>query len=141
MNVEVNYVAVLVAAIAAMALGFVWYSPMVLGKPWMKAKGYTPEQLKEEQKKMGPLYGLSFVLALITAYILTHIIAFSLNFYHYPELQTGLTSAFWVWLGFVMPVQTADEIFGSKNWKLLAINTAYQLVSLLVMGVVLTAVF
>lgn len=52
-------------------------------------------------------------------------------------LQTGLTSAFWMWLGFVMTVQLTGTIFGDKNFKLFAIDTGYQLVALLGMGVVL----
>lgn len=43
-----------------------------------------------------------------------------------------------MWLGFVMPVQVTTTIFSDKkNWKLFAIDTGYQLVSLLGMGLVL----
>lgn len=92
---------------------------------------------KEGEKKMGPLYGLSFLVTLVMAYVLFHIMALSKNFYGYSMIQTGLTSAFWVWLGFVMPVQTTATIFGDKKWPLLAIDTGYQLVSLIVMGAVI----
>ena len=137
MNVDVNYLAVLLAAVASMMVGFLYYSPSALGKPWMKEMGLTSESLKKAQKEMGKLYGFSFVLALISAYVLTHVMAFSLNFYQYPPVTTGLTSGFYMWLGFAMPVQATDQIFGKKNWKLLAINTGYQLVSLLSMGLVI----
>ena len=137
MGIQVNLLAVLVAGVVSMALGFLWYSPMVLGKPWMKEKGYTPEALKKEQKQMGKYYGISFLVSLITAYVLSHVISLSGAFYHYSMLQTGITSAFWVWLGFMMPVQLTATIFGGKNWKLLGIDTGYQLVSIIAMGVVL----
>lgn len=137
MDITVNYLAVLAAAVASMALGFLWYSPYVLGKPWMKLKGYSEASLKEEQKKMGPLYGLSFVVALITAYVLTHVMAMAMNFYHYDPVMTGLTAGFWVWLGFMMPVQTTATIFGDKKWSLLGIDTGFQLASILLMGIVI----
>lgn len=137
MNVEVNYFAVLLAAVAAMVVGFLWYSPSLFGKPWMKLKGYTAEALKKEQKDMGKYYGMSFVVALITGYVLSHVMTLSQNFFHYDKLSTGLITAFWMWLGFMMPVQLTDEIFGDKKWKLFGINTGYQLVSLLAMGLVL----
>jgi hypothetical protein len=137
MNIEVNYLVVLVAAIVSMAVGFLWYSPAILGKPWMKLKGYTPDSLKAAQKEMGKLYGLSFVVALVTAYVLSHIMALSEAFYGYPKLQTGLTSAFWVWLGFMMPVQITATIFGDKKWQLFGIDTGFQLVSILAMGIVI----
>lgn len=137
MNIEVNYVAILLAGVATMALGFLWYHPVMFGKPWMKLMGHTPESLKKDQKAMGKLYALSFVASLVTAYVLFHVMALSENFFHYPLLQTGLTSAFWMWLGFVLPVQFTDTIFSHKKWHLLAINTGYQLASLIVMGVIL----
>lgn len=137
MNIEVNYLALLVGGIASMALGFLWYHPVLFGKPWMKLMGYTASSLKAEQKQMGKYYGVSFVLTLIAGYVLAHVMAMSMNFFNYPALTTGIMSAFWMWLGFIMPVQASDQIFGAKKWKLFGINTGYQLASLLVIGVVL----
>lgn len=137
MNIDVNYLAVLLAAVASMIVGFLWYSQMLFGKPWMKLMGYNETDLKAQQKKMGMYYGLSFVLSLIMAYVLFHVMTMAMNFYRYTPIQTGLTSAFWIWFGFIMPVQATGEIFGGKKWNLFAINTGYQLVALLVMGIVL----
>lgn len=137
MNIEVNYLAVLLAAVASMALGFFWYSPAFLGKPWMKLKGYTKASLKQAQQEMGKLYALSFVAALFTAYILSHIITLSQSFYGNPVVATGITTAFFAWIGFVMPVQFTATIFGDKKWKLLAIDTGYQLAALMTMSLVL----
>ncbi len=135
MNVEVTLIAVLVAGFVSMAVGFLWYSPMLFGKPWMKLMGITKESMKEAQKEMGKMYALSFVATLVTAYVLFHVMTFSENFYDYTSLQTGLTTAFWVWLGFVAPVQMTDVLFGGKKWNLFFINAGYQLASLLAMGV------
>lgn len=137
MGVEVNYLAVFLAAVVSIILGFLWYSPFVLGKPWMKEKGFTEESLKKAQKEMGKLYGVSFVISLITAYVLFHIMTMSTAFFHYSALQTGLMSGFFVWLGFMMPVQLTAAIFGNKNWRLFGIDTGYQLVSILGMGIVI----
>lgn len=137
MNIEVNYLAVLLAGVASMAIGFLWYSPMVLGKQWMKERGLSAEKLKADQKEMGKWYAVSFVVSLITAYVLAHVMALSEAYYGNPMLMTGLLTAFWSWLGFVMPVQLTAQIFGDKNMKLFGIDTGYQLVSLLAMGVVL----
>lgn len=86
---------------------------------------------------MGKTYAVSFVVALVTAYVLYHVMVMSENFFHYPMLQTGLTSGFWMWLGFVAPVQLTDVLFGKKKLNLFYINTGYQLVTLLAMGAVL----
>ena len=137
MNVEVNYLSVLVAGIAAMVVGFLWYGPMLFAKPWMKLMGHTKESMEAGKKEMGKTYGMSFVFTLVSAYVLSHVMSFSESFYGYAPVMTGLSSGFFMWFGFVMPVQATDVIFGGKKWKLFGINTGYQLVSLLVMGVVL----
>ena len=135
--VEVNYLAVLLAGIAAMVVGFVWYGPMLFAKEWMKLMGHTAESMKGAKDEMAKTYSISFVLALVTAYVLAHVMFLSQNFFQNPMLTTGLMTAFWMWLGFVMPVQVTDVLFGGKKWKLFAINTGYQLVTLLVMGVII----
>lgn len=136
MNVEVNYISVLAAAIASMAVGFVWYT-VLFGKVWTKLMGFTKESMEKAKKGMGKTYALSYLFTLLMAYVLFHIMVFSENFFHYSKVTTGLTSAFWVWLGFVMPVQVTDVLFGGKVWKLFAINTGFQLASLLAMGITL----
>ena len=133
MNVEVNYLAVLVAAIVNMGVGFIWYGPL-FSKPWMKEMGYTKESIEKASKGMGKMYALSFVGALVMAYVLLHVMTFSINYYNYAPVMTGLTTGFFMWLGFVAPVQMTEVIFGKKSWKLFSINTGNQLVSLLAMG-------
>lgn len=134
MNVEVNLLAIIIAAVAAMAVGFLWYGPMLFGKQWMKLMGYTEESMEKAKKSMGKMYSISFALSLVTAYVLSHVMTLSENFFHYGRLETGVMTAFWMWLGFIMPVQLTAEIFGSKKWNLFGINTGYQLVSVLAMG-------
>ena len=36
MTMEINWVAVVVAMVGAMATGFIWYSPALFVKPWMR---------------------------------------------------------------------------------------------------------
>ncbi len=137
MEIVVDYVAVLLAGIASMVVGFLWYSPSFFGKPWMALMGYTTKSLEAAKKEMGKIYALSFVASLLMAYVLSHVMTLSMNFFEYEALSTGLMSAFWMWLGFIAPVQLTDVLYGKKNLKLYAINTGYQLASLLTMGAVL----
>lgn len=137
LNIEVNYMSVLIAGVASMAIGFAWYSQALFGKSWMKLKGYSVDSMKAAQKEMGKLYALSFVASLVTAYVLTHVMVMSQNFYHYEDLSTGLVAAFWMWLGFIIPTQLTATIFGEKKWQLLAIDTGYQLAAVLSMGAVI----
>jgi hypothetical protein len=54
---NLNLLAVLVAAISTMVVGFLWYSPILFAKPWMREMGYDPDdkaKTKEMQKSAGP---------------------------------------------------------------------------------------
>src|SRR6266851_4251343 len=64
---HINLLAVLVAAISTMAVGFLWYSPLLFAKPWMREMGYDPNdkaRMEEMKKSAGPAYGGSFVATL-----------------------------------------------------------------------------
>src|SRR2546427_13291854 len=44
-NFGVNYLAIVVAAVVALVIGFIWYSPPVFGNRWMAYLGTTQAQL------------------------------------------------------------------------------------------------
>ena len=142
MVVDVNVLAVLACAIAAMILGFLWYGPL-FGKTWAELMGWgsmTAEMLKEKQKGATPGYIASFVGALVMAYILSHSIAFAASYpalASYSHLQVGLTTGFFMWLGFVAPVTVGTVFWDGRPWRLWFINAGYYLVQLLVMGTIL----
>ena len=129
-----SLLSILIASVASMVLGFLWYSPALFGNAWMKLKGFTRASLKDAQKKMGPMYALSWVGGLVMAWILSMII----SLVGVVDTMGAAQVAFWMWLGFVAPVQMTGVIFGSKEWKLFAIDTSYQLASLIAMGVIIS---
>jgi hypothetical protein len=134
----VNLWSVLVAAVATMVVGFLWYSPILFARPWMVAMGYDPEdkaKIAEMQKGAGPLYGIAMLASLLAAFVLGKVLdGLTINSALY-----GLKVAFAVWLGFVATVQLTDTLFGKKPIKLFLINTGYQLVCYLAMGAIVGA--
>lgn len=135
---HLNWLAILVAAISSMIVGFIWYSPLLFAKPWMREMGYDPNdkaKTLEMQKSAGPSYAGSFVASLISAFTL----ALILHGLHAEDLHFGLMASFHIWLGFVATVQFTGALFAKQSMKLFAINTGYQLVCYLVMGVILVA--
>lgn len=136
MFIGINFWSVLVAAVATMILGFLWYSPILFAKPWMRLMGVDPNdkaKLAEMQKNAGKLYGLAFVASIISAVVLAKIIVITtVNTFPY-----GMKIGFAVWLGFVTTVQLTGALFGKQPTKLYLINTGYQLVCYLAMGAIL----
>ena len=133
--IPINYLAVLVSAIANMVLGFLWFGPL-FGKSWMALSGVSVPS-PEQRKKMGPLYLLAFVAALIMAFVMAHALYFASTVLQVSGVSAGLQAGFWNWLGFVAVVTLGMVLWEGKSWKLWAIINGYWLVSLLVMGVIL----
>jgi hypothetical protein len=134
---NLNWLAILVAAMSTMVIGFLWYSPLLFAKPWMREMGYDPNdkaKTEEMKKSAGPAYAGSMVASLVSAFILAHF----LHWVHAESLHYGLMTGFHIWLGFVAPVQFTDALFTKKSTTLFAINTGYQLVCYLVMSATLT---
>lgn len=132
--VEINYLAVLVSAIVAMGLGAWWYSPAGFGKLWMQLSGLSEAELERaKQPGMGKKYAAAFLGSLVTAYVLAH-------FVDYTQATTaaqGMQTGFWSWLGFVATVTLGTVLWENKPLKLYALNNAYQIISLMLMGAIL----
>jgi uncharacterized protein DUF1761 len=129
-QVHINVLAVVVAAVANMIIGSIWYSPGVFGKTWMSLAGVQPGNMKGGA---GPAYAGSFVVALILAYVLAHFVGYT----QASTLGQGIQLGFWVWLGFVATTSSGDYIFGGRPRPLYVINNGYHLVTLLVNGALL----
>jgi hypothetical protein len=140
MMVDINYLAVLVAAVASMIIGYLWYGPL-FGKAWARGMGWdTNPELMASMKKMAPkAYLQQFIGALIMAYVLAHVVWMSLvAFPEYTPLMRGINSGFFSWLGFVLPVKYGDKLWTGKAFKYVAIDIGYYLVLLVVMGIILS---
>jgi len=135
---HVNLLGVLVAAISTMVVGFLWYSPMLFAKAWVREMGYDMNdkaKMEEMKKSAGPAYAGSFVASLVSAFVL----ALFLHWTRAENWQFGMLVGLHVWLGFVATVQLTGVLFMKQSMKLFAINTGYQLVCYLVMGAILGA--
>lgn len=132
-----NWLEIVIGAVAAMALGFLWYSPVLFGKQWMKLSGISVKDIEESKKKgMNKTYFLSTIAAVLMAYVLNVV----LNVFHPVNILHTLIITFMLWLGFVATTMITTVLFDNKPFKLFLINSGYQLASLLVMGVVFSLV-
>ena len=138
---HIHLIGILLAAIASMILGMVWYSPVLFGVPWMKYVGMTPEVMNEAKKdpaikkRINLGYLGTFIFALLAAYILG---LFLKNMF-VPSIVDAIRIGFFAWLGFVAPSMSGEYLFNTKPkpWHLYAINAGYWFVSLLLMSAIL----
>jgi hypothetical protein len=71
---NINWLAVLLAFVASMVIGFVWYLPAVLGNRWMAAIGKTEEDLKNISGGAG-IWVPMMLAAALTAILLAVLIS------------------------------------------------------------------
>lgn len=135
-QVDINYLAVLVAAVASMVLGGLWYGPL-FGKMWMAQMGWAPERAQEMKKGAGKGYAVQFIGSLVMSFVLAHALVFASSYLAVSGVSAGLTAGFWNWLGFIAPVTLGSVLWERKSMKLWLLNNSYYLVSLLMMGVIL----
>jgi len=140
--VDVQYLAVIVAAIASMVVGYVWYGPL-FGKEWATFMGWTAERMEkmktdpEAKRKMMIGYAGQFIGSLVMAYVLAHSLVFAAYYMKVSGVMGGLQAGLWSWLGFVVPTTIGMVLWEGKPWKLWMIVAGYWLVNLLLMGIII----
>lgn len=123
---QVNLVAVLVAALTHNVIGFIWYSPLLFQKLWMQLDGIT-------EFKMTAKDGLlSIVISLTTAYVLAIFVKMGEQ-----TIMTGAKIGLLAGLGFIVTLLFGDVVFSKKPVKLFLLRAAYNLIALAVMGAIL----
>jgi hypothetical protein len=162
---HINIVAVLIAALVPMVLGFIWYNPKVFGTAWMEASGMTPEKAKGTN--MAVVFGVSFLLCFLMAFAMQFMVIHQFHvtslFYKEPITDPSTPSGALYkqvmdmfgtsWRTFkhgalhgtiggfllAMPVLTVNSLFERKGFKYIAINALYWIVSMGIMGGILSA--
>ena len=131
MNIfDVNWIAVIAAAVMGFVVGGIWYGP-IMGKKWMGAVGLTEEDIK--QGSMGAIYGGAFGFSLIASWTLAHTFA---TYMTELSFSVKVMTAFGVALGFIVPAIGTNYLFSQKSKSLFFIDSAYWLLFYIAMGVV-----
>ena len=128
---DINWIAVLVAALAAFVLGGLWYGPL-FGKKWMTLNKISPEDIA--QSNMAVTYGLAFVLSFIAAIGMAVIMPDDMPFNHAPVF------GFAVGFAFVMASFGISYLFESRPFALWLINGFYHVLQFTLYAVILALI-
>lgn len=126
-----NYLAVVVAAVASFIFGSVYY--MALAKPWREALGKSEADIKAA---MSPV---TFIVAAVAQLVMAFMLAGLMG--HLGEgmltAKNGLIAGFFVWLGFVITTLAVNHGFQGARRSLTLIDGVHWLGVLLIQGLVL----
>lgn len=134
MQIEINWLAVVIATFIGTAIAGIWYQDPVFGKAWRKTTGVTPKQSK--QAGNAPLIVL-LIANFVTAAALAALVYVISHFFNDHSL--GLALLIGATSGLALSVTTliVHNGFELKPKKLTLINSAYQLTIFLAMSLVI----
>ncbi|MBA0885109.1 DUF1761 domain-containing protein [Flavobacterium undicola] len=157
---EINFLALFVAALSTLVVGFIWYNPKVFGTIWMKESGLTEEKMK------GANMPLIFIMAVFFAFLIAMVIqfltihqwgAFSMTGGNvatakpsyaafmadygtaFRTFKHGAFHGFLTGLFLAFPMIATNALFERKSWKYTFINSGYWIICFMIMGGIICA--
>lgn len=155
---EMNFLAIIAAAISALIVGFIWYNPKVFGNAWMQAAGLTEDQIKGGN--MAKILSLALLFAFMLSFLMTGIVihqngatslvggdpsralpsyaAFMADYGDaFRTFKHGALHGFISGIFLALPIIGINGLFERKSAKYIFINSGYWIVSLTIMGAII----
>jgi hypothetical protein len=129
---QINWLAVVAAALSTFVVGGLWYSPVLFGKVWLKANGFTEAQAQSFNKARA--FGGAFLLALVMSANLAMFLADPTT-----TLLWGMTAGALAGVGWVAAGLAVVALFENRSWSYILVNGGYLIVSFVLMGAILGA--
>jgi hypothetical protein len=127
---EINWIAVIVAAVGSFLLGGLWYSPALFGKAWQREAGVTDDQLKNGN--MAKIFGLALLLCLLASWMFATFLG------PRPSLALGFGAGFSAGLFWVTASFGINYLFERRSLKLFFINGGYHTLQFTLIGGVIS---
>ena len=126
-----NWWAIGGAVAAGYLVGGVWYSPALFIRPWAAMSGVDGAKFNEGLPKALVVDGILFaVMALVLDQVL--------RAWGTTTLAEGASVSFIIWFGFIATSLLHSVTYECRPLAFYAINAGYRLVSIAIMGVILT---
>ncbi len=126
---NLNWLAIIVAAVSAFILGSLWYSPLMFVKRWMKETGITEESTKNTN--MTKIFSLAFILSFIASFFLAMFIGVNAG------AVFGALAGFMAGIGWVFTFMGIIYLFESRSLAHFLINSLYSVAALTLMGFII----
>ncbi|WP_313804253.1 DUF1761 domain-containing protein [Flavobacterium sp.] len=155
---EINFLALLLAAVSTLVVGFIWYNPKVFGTIWMNETGMTEEKAK--QGNMIKIFGMSIVYAFFLSFILQMLTihqfgalgmiggdpavakesytAFMADYGDaFRTFKHGALHGFMTGLFFAIPLVGTNSLYEGRSWKYVLVTGGFWTVCFTIMGAII----
>jgi Protein of unknown function (DUF1761) len=131
----INFPAILVAALAAFFIGFMWHGPL-FGKYWIKMMGIPQAEVDAMQAKgMGPMIP-QMIAAYVQQVVMALVISFLANALLISDAMSAVMFAVMLWFGFIVTVTLNAVLWEKRKMDLYLFGIAYHLVSMVVVTLI-----
>lgn len=127
-----EFLNVLVAAVAGFAFGAIWY--MMLSKPWVEAVGIEVDENGRPVNESATPYIMAAIAMLVVAGMMRHVF----NLSGIDTFAKGLISGLGIGLFFISPWIMINNGYGGRPFKLTLIDGGYATFGCAIIGAVLT---
>lgn len=157
---EINFLALLLAALSTLVVGFIWYNPKVFGGIWMRETGMTDEKAKGANMIM--IFGMAVVYAFFISFVLQFLTihqfgamgmiggdvehakpsyaAFMSDYGDaFRSFKHGALHGFMSGLFLALPVIGTNALFERRSWKYTLVSGGFWIVCFMIMGGIICA--
>lgn len=134
MEIDINWLAVVLATVASMVIAGMWYADFAFGKLWKKLTKI--DAIKAEQIVKTSMT-VVLVVNLFTAIVLAAAISIVANTFDNSSVWLALMTGFVLWLVFSATTLLTHNMFEQKPLKLTIINNGYQLALFITMALII----
>ncbi len=134
LDFRVSWLPLLVLSLANFALSWLWYSPLLFAKPWMKALGLEGKrEMSEAEKKLMPLLFLNGIAASVLVVYGMMVLVNSTGAAGFPQ---GVLVGLAVWAGFAL-THSMNTLWEGRKIIVLVINNGLFLLTYAAYGGIL----
>ena len=130
---KISWLAVLLAAVAHQAIGFVWYG-LIFAKTWQAGTGRTEAEIRASGGATR-----SLVIGSIGALVMAAAFALLLTLAPDRTITTGILWGAVLGIGFVATTTVINGAYEARKPVVTALFAGYEILSLIAMGAILGA--
>ena len=147
MEPQINFIALLIASIIPLVMGFIYYHPSIMGNTWMAANGFNKTTMVPPKPVM---YLLAFVCSFLLAFFMWGWVTGAggidkfqvedpIDHHSYVTFQHGVAHGFIFSLTVLLPIFITMKIFEMRSWKWAFVNWGYWGITVILMCGILSA--
>ena len=132
----VDYLSVIVAAVAAFAVGALWYGPL-FGRPWRLLMNYSEGHAGTPSGGQGMSMPFAMGGGFIATLVLVYVLAVFMQALGIATASEAVSFGFTVSVGFIATTMMNSVFYERRPWKLYLINASHYVVAVIVASLVL----